>query len=130
NRLVGEAMKTVTADAAGDEGARQCDGMRDRRLRGMKSRVEAGDLLQAGCTCKQRAHRSDVVRLMEGRQRDVALERGRDSGIDANGRVELYTTVHDAMAHREQAVPAKRRVQTLEQNVEGVRVRERRVRRP
>src|SRR5690606_12463400 len=75
HRLVGQTVEAIAAQAALPELERQGEACRLARLRGVKRRVEAGDLRQIGEAAFQRADGRDVVRLLQRGQRNQLLQR-------------------------------------------------------
>lgn len=76
------------------------------RLGMVEGGVETGDLRQRRRTLPQGLDRSEVMRLMERRQRHQAVERLDSVGIDPHGRRVLDATVHHPVADRDQVVLA------------------------
>src|SRR5258707_9738262 len=64
----------------------------------MKGCVEAGDLRHVWGPLQERADRCEIVGLMQGRQRDKALEIGQHLAIDTNGCAIVGAAVDDAVA--------------------------------
>ena len=64
----------------------------------MECGVETSDLWKARTTGEQRSNWSQIVRLMEGRQRNIPLELRDDVGGQENGLVEFRAAVNDAVA--------------------------------
>ena len=67
-------MKAIAAHAVRVEAFRDCIMVRDRAVTAVERSVETGDLRQLRTAREQRADRRQIVRLVERRQRDVALE--------------------------------------------------------
>ena len=99
--FVRQAVEAVAAHALGVEPLRNGVMIRDRAVAAMKRGIEAGDLRQIGKALEQRADRREIVRLVQRRQRNVALEivRARRASI-RTGSVVLRSAMHDAMADR------------------------------
>ena len=62
--LIREAMKSVAANALLGEAPRQGERLGESGLGAMEGSIEAGDLRDFRCGLKDRADRSEVVRLM------------------------------------------------------------------
>jgi hypothetical protein len=97
-------VKAVPPYAAIRDRFRQGECLRDRRRSAVEGRVEARDLRQLGRAREQHPDSSQVVRLVQWRQRYVLFQRRQ------HGRVETYrmrifeATVHDTMPHADEAV--------------------------
>ena len=102
NVLVGKSVKSISPDALAIEMFRNGIVIRDSTMRAMKRRIETGDLTQFRSMGKQRSNRSEVIRLMEGCERDVSLQLREHVAIDDNRFIVSRTTVNDAMADRNQ----------------------------
>ncbi len=100
-------MKPVALHAALGDHARQRERLRKRGLSAMKGGVEARDLRQRRRVRGDDAHRRDVVRLMQGRQRDQALERGQHRRVDPDRHDEVAAAVNDAVAHSGKATGSR-----------------------
>ena len=70
----------------------------------MECRIEARHLRQLRDAREQCPDRSQVVRLMQRRERDVLLEGGKNRDIDSGGPGVLRATMHDTMAHAREGV--------------------------
>ena len=88
-------MKPVALHAGVVELRRQRESLGDVRIRAVEGRVEAGDLRELRRTLEQPGHGRQVVRLMQGRERDEALESLDRLGPDPHRRRELQTSVDD-----------------------------------
>src|SRR5262249_56806707 len=75
--------------------------IRKRVVATMEGGVEAGDLRKIGKTGKDRTDRGQVVRLVQGRERNIALELREDALVDQYRPIELRTAVYDPMADRD-----------------------------
>ncbi len=128
--LVGQAVEAVAAHAAVGDRRRQREGLRDRRHRAVERGVEAGDLRQPGRAREHGADRREVVRLVQRRQRDEAVEAREDGFVDAHRPVVLDAAVDDAVADREQPVLRELAVQEVEQVRDRAVVAQRLVRVP
>ena len=78
-------METVAAHALGSERARQGEFLGQRRFRPVKGSVETGDLRELRRDRAYRADGGDIVRLVQGRERDEVLQRGEYRRIDKHG---------------------------------------------
>ena len=116
--LVGQAVEAVAAHAAVGDRARQGEGLRHLRLGAMERGVEAGHLGQLGCALHQRPDRGEVVRLVQGRERNVLFQRREHGCIDANGSGVGKPAVDDAVADADEALFAQLVAEEREQMVE------------
>src|SRR6266478_5306479 len=104
NVLVGQAVEAVTLHAGVVELGRQRESLRDGRIRPMERRVEARDLREFWRALEQQGDGRQVVRLVQGRERDEALERLERLGQDPHGSGVCQTPVHDPVAYADQPV--------------------------
>ena len=95
--FVGEAVEAVAANALRVETFRQGEVIGNRAMTAVESRIEAGDLRQLRKARAERLHGGEIVRLMQRRQRDVALELGEDGCVDQDRLVVFRSAVHDAV---------------------------------
>ena len=77
--LVGEAVKAIAPHAFVVIGARQRESVGDERMAAMESGVEAGDLRRPRKRLHRRFDPREVVRLVEGRERDQGAQARRAS---------------------------------------------------
>ena len=94
-------MKAVAADALGMEMRRDGVIIGDGRMFPMERGVEAGDLRQPRPVDHDRPDGRQIMRLMQRRERDVALEAVQHVLRHKNGLIEFRAAMHDAMAHRD-----------------------------
>ena len=66
----------------------------------MKRRIKAGDLRKPRPVDHDRPDGRQIVRLMQRRERDIALEAVQHVFRHENGLIEFRAAMHDAMAHR------------------------------
>jgi hypothetical protein len=97
NVLVGEAVKTVAAHALVIKAFWDGIMVRDRAVPAMERGVEAGNLPQMRKTRENGTDRGEVVRLVQRRERSIALLTGEHLGIHQNRTVVIGTAVHDAV---------------------------------
>ena len=97
-------MKAVAADSLVAEAAWQGNSLRDRRLRLVKCRVEAGDLREGRRHLCDGPHGRHVVRLVQRRQRDQRLQLRHDRSVDPRRRGELRAAMDDPVANRDDAM--------------------------
>ena len=95
--LVRQAMKSVSSHAGGVQLLGQGESLRHLRICAVERGVEAGDLRQLGRALEQPTNGSEIVRLMERRQRDQLFKRRRHAGIDEHWLREVQPAMHDAM---------------------------------
>src|SRR4030095_16503870 len=100
--FVRQAVKAVALYAGIVELHRQRESLGDVRSRAVKGRVEASDLRELWRTFEQSGHRRQVVGLMEGRQRDEALESLDCLWLDSHRHRELQAPVNDSVPHTSQ----------------------------
>ncbi len=111
-------MEPVAPDPFFMEVARQGVIVGERTVAAVKCRVETGDLRQCGEAGKQRANGSEIVRLMQRRQRHVTLQPRQHVVVDANGPVVFRPAMHHPVTHRHRidatllAQPRPRRAQS------------------
>lgn len=74
--------------------------IRGRAVVSMKGRIEGGNLRKLREICKNGADRREIVRLVQGRKRHLALEPCQHLLVYRNRRVVLGATMHDAAAYR------------------------------
>src|SRR5262245_51876009 len=98
NVLVGEAVEPVAAHALRVKTLRDRVVVRKCVVATMEGGVETGDLRKIGGTGKNRTDRDEVVRLMQGRERNIALELREHALVDQYRPIELRTAVHNPMA--------------------------------
>ena len=96
--FIGQAVESVALNATVGDGGRQRKCLGDRRLCPMERGVEAGDLRQTRTQPGQRADRSEIVRLMQARERHQLVELRKYGVIHEYRCRELVGTVHHAMA--------------------------------
>jgi hypothetical protein len=89
--------ESIAPDAAIRERVRQRQHPLHWRKRAVKRRVEARDLRQVGHVGEQDLDRLQRERLVQRRQRDVALQIREDIVVDADGCGVLVAAVHDPM---------------------------------
>ena len=110
-------MKAIAADALGIEMLGDGVMIGDGAVLAMERRVEARDLRQPRPVDHDRPDGRQIVRLMQRRERDVALEAVQHVFRHKNGLIEFRAAMHDAMADRDRmdvklvAQPRARRVQ-------------------
>ena len=97
--FVGQAVKAVALHAGIVELRRQRESLGDIWIRSMERRVEARDLGKLRRAFEQAGHRRQVVGLVEGRQRDEALESLDRLGLDQHRRRELQAPVDDPVPY-------------------------------
>jgi len=91
-------MEALAAHALCCELPRQGEFLNERRFASMKGGIKTSNLWNSGGNSGDCADRSDVVRLMQRRERHERFKRGHDLVVDQNrGRV-VQTTVHHAVA--------------------------------
>ena len=96
--FVGQAVEAVAPDAFGMELVRDRVMVGERIVVAMEGGIEAGDLRQCREIAQQRPDRRQVVRLMQRRQRDVALQPRHDRMIDQHRASMIRPAMDDAMA--------------------------------
>ena len=97
-KFVGQAVKTVAADAFGVVAKRNRQQLRDARHGAMERGVEAGDLREFGKAAEKGGGQDDFFGQMLGVKRDEAAQRAEEIRGDAAGRAELRAAVDDAVA--------------------------------
>src|SRR4051812_27331051 len=100
-------MKSVAAYALLGVATRKRKLLRDGRLCPMKSGIEACNLRQLGGAPRQRPDGRQVVRLMQGRQRNERLELGERSRVDEHGVGEARAPMDDSMPDGDDATLAE-----------------------
>ncbi len=98
NILVGQAVEAVAPDAFGMELVRDRVVIGERIVIAMKRGIEAGDLRQRREILRQGFDRREIMRLMQRRQRYVALQPRHDGMIDQHRPGMIRPAMHDAMA--------------------------------
>ncbi len=93
-------MEPVAADAAFVEFARQGEALGQRRQGVVEGGIEAGDLRQARAQPRQRTDARQVVRLVQGAQRDQRFHVRQHGRIDPHRMDVAGTAVHHAMTGR------------------------------
>ncbi len=83
---------------------RQRERLRQRRLRAVERGVEAGDLRQPGPQRGQGAHRRQVVRQVQRRERNQAGQPIEHGVVQRHRSAEVDAAVHDAVTDRAHAV--------------------------
>ena len=91
-------MKAVTPYALGMKLMRYRVVIRNRSMRAVKRRVEAGDLRQVREIGENRTDRRQIVRLMQGREVDEPFQSRHDPVIDQHRPIEFRTAMHDTMS--------------------------------
>jgi hypothetical protein len=86
NIFVRESVEPVPLDSARGEVTRQRIVLRDGRLRAVECSIEAGDPGEMWCDSLDRADGSEIVGLVQGRQRPELLQLVEDRGIDEHRR--------------------------------------------
>jgi hypothetical protein len=102
--LVGKSVKAVALDAGFRQPSRQREQPRQLRLGLMELGVEAGDLAQAWTVLRDGLDRSQVVRLVQRRERAQGAQRGQRRRGDFHRRGEAIAAMHHAMARGQQAI--------------------------
>ena len=97
--LVRQAVKAVAADAALPQRVRQRQHLLHLRQRAVERGVEARDLRQVRRLGEQDLDRLQRERLVQRRQRDVALQVRQHRMVHADRRRVLAAAVHDAVGH-------------------------------
>jgi len=98
DELVGRSVKTVAAHALGGEFARQGEQLRDGWLAAVEGGVEAGGLRHLGQGSAHGVDASEVVRLVQRRERDELAQRLNGGVVEADRRGKALAAMHDAMA--------------------------------
>ena len=96
--LVGQAVEAVAPDAFGMELVRDRIMVRKRVVIAMKCGIETGDLRQRREVAQERPDRREVMRLMQRRQRGVALQPRHHRMIDQHRACMVRPAMDDAMA--------------------------------
>jgi hypothetical protein len=94
-------VETVAADAVVVEPARQSVPVGELRMAAVKRGIEARHLREIGLSRGDRADASEIVRLMQRRQRTERLELGDRRGTDAHRRRELDAAMHHPVTDAE-----------------------------
>src|SRR5215207_11034122 len=68
-------------------------------VRAVEAGIEAGDLRKVRKAGKKRTDGSEIVWLVQGRQRNTALKLGEHFAVDQYRPVVLRAAVHDTMPH-------------------------------
>ena len=100
DELIGKAVEAVTADARVVIGARQSESVVNEGMAAMESGVEAGDLRDRRERLHRRQDPRKVMRLVQGGERNEALQRGDHRFVDQLRLGEVRAAVHDAMTDR------------------------------
>ena len=120
--FVGKAMKTVAFDAFGRNPARQAEHLGDGRLAAMEGGVEAGDLRYFGQQGLQRPDAGDIVRFMQGCQRNETVQVFQYLTVN-NGRLRVkIAAMDDTMADGDDFPVRMTGGKPFEQRVERLRV--------
>ena len=90
-------MEAVTADALVIIGARQREGVGDEGMGAMEGGVEAGDLRYRRERLHRRLDSGDVMRLVQGRERDELAELGQHRGVDHRRLGQVQPAMDDPM---------------------------------
>ena len=98
--LVGKAVEAVASDPFGMQLVRDRIVVGERIMIAVECGIEAGDLRQRREILRQGFDRSEIMRLMQRRQRYVALQARHDGLIDQHRLGMIRPTMHDAMADR------------------------------
>ena len=93
-------MEAVAAYSFLVQPLRDCEAVGDLRVVPVKGRIEAGNLKELRLSLQNRADRGQVVRLVEGREGNQALQPSDDFRSDGDRFAVVGTAVNDAMAHR------------------------------
>ena len=72
--------------------------VREGAVATMERRVETGDLRQLRTSSEKQSDRRQIVRLMQRRQRDVALQARQNLRVDQHRLAVFRAAVNDAMA--------------------------------
>ena len=91
-------MKPIASDTLGVKAFRNREMVGDLAVAAVKRRVEARDLDQFRPTREQCLNGREVIRLMQRRKRDVALETGQHCMIDDHRSIILRATMNHTMA--------------------------------
>ena len=102
-------MKAVAAHALRIEALRDGVVIRDRAVAAMERGVEAGNLRQMRKTRENGADRREIVRLVQRRERDIALKIGEHLVVDQNRTVVIGAAMHDAVTDRDRIDLSARR---------------------
>ena len=92
-------MEAVAAHAFRIQGLRDRIMIRSRAVVSVEGRIEAGNLRKLREICKNGADRREIVRLVQGRKRHIALEPREQLVVYRNRRVVLGAAMHDAVAY-------------------------------
>jgi len=93
-------VESVPAHACIVVSARQTEAARERTHRVMKRGIKARNLGHIGCQSRAGANCRKIMRLMQRRERFQLAQLRHDLIVDANGRNESGTAMHDTMADR------------------------------
>ena len=91
-------MEAVSAHALGIEVLRNGIVVGSRAVTAVEGRIEAGNLRQLRQTARIERIGSQIVRLMQRRERDIALQRASTSAVIQNRAVVIGAAVHHAVA--------------------------------
>ncbi len=123
-------MEAVAPEAGLVERVRQREALRHRRHGAVEGGVEAGHLGERRIELAERADGGEVVRLVQGRERDEGPKPRQHLLVDARRRVEGRPAVHHPVAHAGEDDLAERAPHQREQLGERARVAEVRTLRP
>ena len=100
--LVGQAVKTIAADARVMETAGQGEPVGEIRAAAVEGGIEAGHLRQVRLHRGNGADAGEIVRLVQGCERTERLELGEHSRIDPDRRGVVDPAMHHPVTHAEQ----------------------------
>ena len=98
--FIRQAMKAVAAHALCIEVLAGCVMICNRAVAAMKGGIEAGNLRQTRRKRQNGADGREIVRLVQGRKRHIALEPGEHLRVYENRTVVLRAAMDDAVADR------------------------------
>ena len=120
--FIRQAVKAVAAQAGLGQAPGQCKCLSQRRLPGMECGIEAGHLGQFGRARRDRPDSSEIVRLVQRRERHQARERIEHRGVHPHRRGKLNPPVDHAMAGGEQTLSTQPLLEPVEQEPCGALV--------
>ena len=100
NELVLQTVKAIATDTFGKQMIRDSKPVGDFRMPAVKRGIKARDLKNAGPTLQKRLYRGEIVRLVQGGERDKPSQLLNDMLVDNHRLIEIWATVHDAVADR------------------------------
>ena len=117
--FVGQAVEAVALDAFGRETARQRKLLRDVGLTAVKRRIEAGNLGHFRQQGAQGFDAGDVVRLVQGSERDETFQVAENGVVDHDRLRVTFAAMNDAVTDRDDLPAAVTADEPLQQGIEG-----------